>query len=298
MRRQLVILLVLGIFAFPHTAGAQSPIKLAGLQVQLWPEYDQPSMLVIYDFKLPDDIKLPVNVSMSLPEDANLVAVASQAKDGNLLNTDYVGPSVSNGWQIVTVQIQTPATYHLEYYEPISKSGKQRQFTYLWPGDYAADDFSISLRVPVGTTNVVTDPSMKSTQSADGTAYMIKDFGALGAGQQFTLQINYTKLTDNLGVAPENVQPSQPLSSNTPGRVMLSNYLPYIFGVLGLVLIVGGSVYFWQSSRGRQPFARKRHSAPAGNDPKGGIYCHQCGARAETGDRFCRVCGTKLRLSE
>src|SRR5512142_3522734 len=63
------------------------PIKLSTLQVQLWPEYDQPSMLVIYDFRVPDSLKLPVSVSLNLPKDAHLVAVASQAADSSLLKT-------------------------------------------------------------------------------------------------------------------------------------------------------------------------------------------------------------------
>jgi hypothetical protein len=296
MRRWLVILFLAGVFVFPYSVRAQSPIKLSSLQVQLWPEYDQPSMLVIYDFKLPDGIKLPVNISMSFPKDAHLVAVASQAADGSLLNTDYVGPSVGETWQTVTVQIQTQATYHLEYYEPIPRSGKLRQFTYLWPGDYAADNFSISVRIPVDTTNIVTNPAIKSSKKADGANYLFKEFGPLGAGQQFPLHINYTKTSDTLDVTQENIQPSEPLSSTTPGRVMLSNYFPYIAVVLGVILIAGGSIYFWQSSRDRQPGGRRRHMARGDNQAMSDVYCHQCGTRAQLGDRFCRVCGTKLRL--
>ena len=297
MRRWLIILFLAGAFAIPYPVRPQNAIKLSSLQVQLWPEYDQPSMLVIYDFKLPDGIKLPVNISMSLPKDGHLIAVASQSKDGSYLNTDFVGPSIGENWQTVTVQIQTQATYHLEYYEPISRSGQQREFTYLWPGDYAADDFGISVRIPVDTVNIIADPDMKSSKNADGTDYLAKDFGALGAGQQFPLHISYTKTSDTLDVAQGNIQPSEPLSSTTPGRVMLSNYFPYIALVLGIILVAGGSIYFWQSSRDRQPVARQRNTA-GGNQAKSDIYCHQCGTRAQLGDRFCRVCGTRLRLAD
>ncbi len=295
MRRWLVVAFLAGVLAFPFSARAQNPIKMASLQVQLWPEYDQPSMLVIYDFKLPDGSKLPVNVSVSFPKDANLVAVASQAADGSLLTTDYVGPTVQGSSQSVTVQIQTQATYHLEYYEPLSKTGKQRQYTYVWAGDYAVDDLGISVRIPVDTSIMTTNPIMKSTQGSDGTSYLTKDFGALGAGQKLTLQVDYTRTSDKLSVSQPNVQPSEPLSPSTPGRVMLSNYLPYILGVLGLLLIIGGSVYFWQSSRGRSLRSGRRHAPRAPDEGKSDIYCHQCGARAQVGDRFCRICGTKLR---
>jgi len=258
-------------------------------------------MLVIYDFKLPAGVKLPVNVSITFPKDANLVAVASQTADGNLLNSDYVGPTAQENTQTVTVQIQTPSTYHLEYYEPIDRNGKQRQFSYAWSGDYAVDNFSISVRIPVDTTTMTTVPILKSSLGSDGVSYLTKDVGQLGAGQSFTMQVNYTKTSDKLSASQTTVQPSKALSPNTPGRVMLSNYLPYILGTLGILAIIGGFVYFWQSSLGRglrSGSSRKRHRVEAPNGAKREIYCHQCGARAEPGDRFCRVCGTKLRLRE
>ena len=242
--------------------------------MQLWPEYDQPSMLVIYDFKLPPAIKLPVTVSIAFPKDANLVAVASEAADGNLLTTDYFGPIANDDSQSVTMQIQTLSTYHLEYYESLSRTGKQRQYKYAWLGDYAVDDFSISVRIPVDTTTMTTVPILNSSKGSDGTSYLTKDVGRLGAGQGFTLQVNYTKTSDKLSASQTTVQPSQALSGSTHGRVMLSNYLPYILGMLGLVLIIGGSVYFWQSSRGRglrSGRARKRHRG-GGTEPREARY--------------------------
>jgi hypothetical protein len=284
MRKWLVILFLGGLFATPFSAQAQNPIKLATLQVQLWPEYDQPSMLTIYDFNLPDGILLPVNVSIGIPNDAHLNAVAYQTADGKQINADYVGPTLNADRQIVTVKIQSQATYHLEFYEPLTKSGKQRDFTYLWSGDYAVDDLSVSVRIPIDTSNIITEPMMKPAQNTDGSDFLKNDFGLIGEGQQFTLRVTYTKTSDKLTVAQQNVQPSQPLTSNTPGRLILVNYLPYVFGLL-----------FWSSSRVRKTRGHKRARSQKGNEPESEIYCSQCGTRARMGDRFCRVCGARLR---
>jgi hypothetical protein len=77
--------------------------------------------------------------------------------------------------------------------------------------------------------------------------------------------------------------------------VLLSNYLPYILGGIGLVVITGAVVYFWQSGRGVRPQGRLRHPAQAQSEAKTEVYCHQCGTRAHVADRFCRICGTRLR---
>ena len=297
MRRWLAGLLVLEGLFIPLVAQAQSPIKLSMLQVQLWPEYDQPSMLVIYDFKLPESVKLPVSVSMTIPKNANLVAVATQAQDGSLLNTDYLGPTVTEAGKNITIQIQTPTVYHLEYYQALSRTGKQREYNYVWPGNYAVDDLSISIRLPPDTTNITTNPDMKSAKGADGSSNLIKDFGAQGAGQQFSLQVTYTKTSETLSTA-EKVQPSKPLGSSTPGRVLLSNYIPYILGALGIIAVGAASIYLLQPHNRQASQRRQTHRPRAQERGKTDVYCHQCGARAEPGDRFCRVCGASLRIAE
>ncbi len=297
MRKWFALLLVLGVLGLPQTAMAQNATKLAKLQVQLWPEYDKPSMLVIYDFTVPDTESLPVNVSIRMPKDADLAAVASQGIDGNLINSDYAGPTTDGDWQVVAVKIQTQATYHLEYYQPIVSSGVTRQFGYVWPGDYATDDFNLAVRIPADTVNITTDPLLTTSQSTDQTNYLIKDFGALGAGQSVALTINYTRSSNALG-AETAVKPSQPLSPLTEGRVMLSNYLPYFLGGTAAILILAVTIFFWQSSRAKRSQTRSIASGAAISESKSGVYCHQCGSRAQSGDRYCRVCGSKLRVGD
>jgi hypothetical protein len=299
MRSIGAFVLLLGALSASVSAQAQGDTKLSSVQVQLWPEYDQPSMLVIYDFSLPDSASLPLSISLRFPKAANLVAVAAQGSDGSLLNTDYQGPTAQADWQVITIQIQSTGVYHVEYYEPLSRDGNVRHYSYLWPGDYAVDDFVVSVRLPADATNISSVPLMESSQSSDGTPYLRKDFGSLGANQELRVELDYTKTSEALTASAQSLQPSQPLGASTPGRVVLGNYLPYVLVVLGFALILGGGLYFWQSSRaGRRPRSR-RHvpSSDRQQDQDSDVYCHECGTRAHTGDRFCRICGTRLRAA-
>ncbi len=293
MRKWSSFPIIIGAIFLPLFIRAQNQVHLSSLQVQLWPEYDQPSMLVIYDFKVPDGTSLPLDLPIRIPKSGNLVAVASQGNGNTLVNAEYTGPVASGDWQTVTVKLQTATDYHLEYYQPIDRSGTVRQFSYLWPGDYQIDDLSVSVRMPVDTTQITTDPLLTQTQGSDGTTYFQKDFGSLPAGQQFTLDVNYTKTTEKLSVPQPTVQPSEPLSTAL-GRVMFSNYVPYLLGGLGVILIAGALVYFWRTTRKGKSSLRKRHPSQS-EATESEVYCHQCGTRAQKGDRFCRVCGTRLR---
>lgn len=299
MPRRLMAVLLLAAVLLPGSALAQSPIVFSSLQVQLWPEYDQPSMLVIYDFQLAPEIQLPVGVTVQFPDDSNLVAVAVEGAGGTLLNADYLESSASSDWRSVIVQVESPAIYRIEYYQPLERSGQQRQFTYEWPGQYAVQNFGIGVRLPADAMAASTLPQLQTGQSDGSTRFLERDFGALGAGSPFTLALNYTRTSDALAASEQDLQPSQPLDASTPGRVMLSNYLPYILGILGVILMGGGAVYFWQSSRIR-PAVRGRHrgDAQSRGERAGDVHCHQCGTRSQAGDRFCRVCGTRLRQPE
>jgi hypothetical protein len=274
-------------------AGAQDEIVLDTFSVQLWPEFDQPAMLVIYDFTLAEDTPLPVDVALRIPTDATLIAVA-YAPSGSLLNAPFQEPYKEGDWQVVTVTVDTVAPYHLEYYAPLTLTELQRDYVYLWAGDYAVGTFNLSVKVPVDTTEISTEPEMKdATPEGSQQSYLEWGTSGLGVGEQLPIRVTYTKTSDRLSVSDQPLETGT-VDDSTQGRVSLSNYLPYILGGLGLILIAGGGFYFWQTSKGK-PKPRRRHRSREREEDSENIYCHQCGKRAQAGDRFCRTCGTRLR---
>lgn len=291
--RWLFLPLLFALLILPLPASAQDEIVVETLNVQLWPEFDQPSMLVIYDFTLAEGTSLPVKIDVRIPTDANLIAVA-YAPSGNLLNVPHQEPVEENGWQVVTVPVDTQAVYHIEYYAPLDRTETQREYLYLWSGDYKVSNFEISVKVPVDTTDYKTDPQMQAAGPAEnGQATLVWETSNLEAGEQLPIKLTYTKTSDRLGVSDQPLETGI-VDENTQGRISLSNYLPYILGGLGILLIATGGLYFWQTSKGkRRP--RLRHQTHEEEEDSGDIYCHQCGKRAQPTDRFCRTCGTRLR---
>ena len=292
--RKWLLIIVLGILlAFPSGSAAQTGIALSTLNVQLWPEYDQPSMLVIYDFTVPPETQLPAQITFRIPVDANLIAVAS-FQDGGLINIPFEGPAKDGEWQSFTIPMDVVTSYHFEYYQPLTINGDTRSFSYLWDNPYVVNAFTVSVLEPRDTASFTVDPSLKPTVGNDGHTYYEGTPFALAGGEQFVLNLQYEKKSDALILPPQGLQPSAPVDENTPGRVSLANYLPYILGGLGVAFIAGGFVYYWRSGRNRTGKPRQRVHAQS---EQGGSehYCHQCGTRAKPTDRFCRVCGSRLR---
>ena len=291
--RKWLLLLLIVLFTISFPVSAQGEITLETLTVQLWPEFDQPAMLVIYDFTLPEDTSFPADVTLRIPVDATLIAVA-YSPAGNLLNLPYQDPVEEGDWQVITLTAEMPAVYHIEYYAPIERQDLQREYVYLWSGDYAVNTFNVSFRPPVDTTEITTDPQMRSA-TTEGSALSLLEWGTsdLEAGEELPIRVTYTKSSDRLGVSDQPLETGE-VDENTQGRVSLNNYLPYILGGLGVLLILAGGLYFWQSSKGKST-PRRRHRRRDESTEGGEVYCHQCGKRAQSGDRFCRTCGTRLR---
>jgi hypothetical protein len=290
LRKWLFLPLLFALLTIPVPANAQGQVALDNVTVQLWPEFDQPAMLVIYDFTLTEGTTLPVDVTLRIPTDANLIAVA-YAPAGNLLNVPYQDPYEEGDWQVVTLTVDTAAPYHIEYYAPLTRVDAQRDYVYLWPGDHAVETFNVSVKTPIDTTEISTDPQMRDV-TPEGSTQTYLEWGTsnLEAGEQLPIKVTYIKTSDRLGGPIQ----AESVDENTQGRISLSNYLPYILGGLGILLIVGGGIYFWQTSQGK-PAHRKRHRSRDEDRDSEEVYCHQCGKRAQAGDRFCRTCGTRLR---
>jgi hypothetical protein len=296
MPKWLSLILLVTLLFIPLLVQAQEQISFEQVTVQLWPEYDSPDMLVILNLQLSADISLPTQVKVRLPgsvEKPYVVAIGQTPQTVTDQGIEYTYEKKGD-WLETTVTAVGPAI-RIEYYDPgLTRIEDQRSYEYNWAGDYSVDVFDLSILVPVDTTEIQTEPAMNEVTPA-GTTQTFLEWGASGfeAGEQVPVKITYTKTSDRLSVSNQPLETGI-VDESTQGRVSLSNYLPYILGGLGLLLIIGGGIYFWQSSQGK-PVPRKRHRSRSRDDGGEDVYCHQCGKRAQSGDRFCRTCGTRLR---
>jgi hypothetical protein len=296
MPKWLSFALLLTLLVIPLPAQAQEQISFEQVSVQLWPEYDTPDMLVILNLQLLASASLPTQVNVRIPgsvEKPFVVAVGQTAQTVTDQGVEF-SYEKNGDWLEVTVTATGPAI-RIEYYDPgLVRTGDQRSYDYTWAGEYAVGIFSVSIQVPVDTTEIQTDPAMRKVVPAGTTqTYLDWETSNLQAGRTLPVKITYTKISDRLSFGNLPLE-TEPIDENTQGRVSLSNYLPYILGGLGVLLILGGGIYFWQTSQGK-PKPRKRHRSHEQDDGGENVYCHQCGKRAQAGDRFCRTCGTRLR---
>ncbi|NJD58824.1 MAG: hypothetical protein C3F13_06110 [Anaerolineales bacterium] len=304
MRKWVILLLAIISLLAPISVRAQNPISFSSMFIEIWPEYDKPSVLVIYQITLASSTSFPATLSIRIPTTAGAPnAVAERQADGSLYSINYTR-QLEEEWSSINFTT-TASAIQIEFYDPsLEINGTSRHFIYTWPGGYAINQLTMQVQQPSGATEMLISPNLGAgANGSDGLTYYTQDIGSITADQSIQITIDYQKATDSLSAQNLPVAPSGPIPQSSISDINISYALPWLLAILGAGLIVGGIVWFWRS--GKQKPARKirrRRSSvdqsAAQTDQKAdeeSIYCSQCGKRAAPGDQFCRSCGSAIR---
>ena len=289
---------------------AQNPVTIQSLEIDIWPEYDRPGVLIIYRVTLSSQVKLPAEITLRMPSAVGQPSAVAEQTDNGLFNIQFNNAGQDGSNELIRFTTTLPQL-QIEYYDPaLKKNGATHTYSYAWPGDYPVQEMLVKVQQPRTATGMKLEPKTgTSGQEGDGLTYFTVPVGKVNGGETFQINLTYQKSDDNLTqpAAFEQVTPVGAPAPGTSGQLTLDQVLPWALGGLGLILIGGG--VFWYLRTGREPPAPERRHASrrsqttlkassAGNGASSegeGIFCHQCGKKAAEADIFCRSCGAKLR---
>jgi hypothetical protein len=293
-------------------ARAQSGVKprFTSVEVDLLPEYDRQSMLVVCTYMLSSEVTFPLNLELLIPRSTgrpNLVTAGASVDD--LFDVSYVLHNRGE-WTSILLKSSQPII-HIEYYDSnLSINGFNRHYEYVWESDYDVDNFYVQIQQAYGATNLLVSPVSKNgVWTSDGVLrYFNSEFEKIHAGERLTLNLEYSKKSNQTSVDALQVKPVVPITSNTPGRTAWWDSISWLLIlVVAFVLILISSFWLWQinlrqlirSRISKGSKKEKRISAGVKTEEVqtlGEIHCHLCGKRVNPGDHFCRSCGTHLHI--
>lgn len=281
--------------AAPVSARADQDV-LAAVSVTLWPEYDQPSVRVVYEIRLPETVNFPQEVIVPVPAEAEVQKVAIQRADGEQLPLAW-DITMAEGRQNVRVMAVSPSVIVI-YQDPgLEKSGASRKFTFEWLSTYRVESLTFAVYQPYGASTLETDPLLDRVDHGSGElAYYRGDFSAVGPGEGVSLKIQYIKDIANPDYPALSVSPASPVNETTSGHSATPiSVVVWLVAVAMVVLILVAIYYGWF----KRNMSRKREHIVQGvgilNPEKQAVFCHECGNRSKAGDSYCRSCGTELR---
>ena len=267
------------------------------LEVALWPEFDQPAMLVIYRFEIAADSPLPARVSLPVPAASGQPhAVAWQGADGALFDAAFTSETADN-WQIIQVELPESRSGQLEYYSDMDFAGTTRSFLFDWPSEYELGGLSYQVQEPISATDLVVSPAPDGQGRGDyGLNYFTAEMGAQSVDSAPAISVTYQKANPALLI--DSLQPLGQLSAPVEVQSDNSIILPWLLGIAGIALVAGGGYYFVIRRRPMQrriSNRRRNQTSEPVELEASTVYCHQCGSAAGISDAYCRQCGTQLR---
>jgi hypothetical protein len=268
---------------------------------------------------LPANTPLPATITIPIPAGADVNAVARVTSEGELF-ADITFDDSTNGQLTLT----TPdPRFRVEYYIPYTLEGSQRTFSYEWQADMVVGELQVSVHQPVASTDLSTVPeSFSVTPRRDGLQYHNLSPQPISAGELFSVQVSYSRTISELSA--ELLQPAETAeTTNSAAEVIEPAGQPATWQVILLasggaaLLAVGGWMLFGERLLAARRSPVKSRPAPRPARPKRAEiqaagtttpapanaqtaqpvqFCHQCGQHAAPDDRFCRSCGTRLKV--
>ena len=268
--------------------------------VEFWPDFDRPDVLVLMTATLPPDATLPAQLTLSLPEEAVINAVARADESGELFVLAH--ETSADGVTFTTPDRQV----RLEYYVPYLLEDGNHVYTFEWLSpDIAVDNLQMIVQRPAAVDSIFVEPTEEKIESGfQGLATYWLAPQTVPAGDAATVRFSYAMPETILSVdalaqsgADENTAVAPPASSTTPDNDF--NWA-IILGALGLVIVTGSATWFLatrqkQSNRPAKPRPVRQKTNSSKSAGKQVNFCHNCGQPVTGDDQFCRSCGVQLK---
>jgi hypothetical protein len=215
MKRRYFFLLFLLTLVLPGTGHAQGKVTaIDSLEIEIWPDYDRASVLVLLTGTLPADTTLPLAVTLPFPETAQLNAVARIDSSDGRMKDDIISTLAPGEITFILPDLR----FRLEYYLPYAVNNNRRTFNFTWLADLSVDRFQLRVQQPKSASSLTTEPATADvSRDQGGFTYYAFPVQSVPAGQSFSVDVDYTMTSAQLSVAgsapPGAQEPALPSTS-------------------------------------------------------------------------------------
>ncbi len=330
MMRAFIILglfLMVALVASPAMGAADSLPAIKTMKVQLWPEYDDPRVMVTYQGEFKDASLFPQAVKFPAPlgSEMSMVCALKPPDDEHLcqLYDTLTAPDSL----AVSYTLPIP-TYYLEYYWDGIKAQPDKSFAFKYISPYAIDSLEIEVQQPLRANDFkLIQPYASITSDSLGMKYYHYVFTNVTPGQTISIDASYTK--------PDNKPSVSKKTGSGTGSIATGGSSSNTLIATGAALLLAVTVGFLllrrkpavaparisasrrtgriESRRGeiqraespaahRQPTPKLPGQSPTRSAPAAkpepastrAVFCSKCGTKLAGEASFCHACGVKV----
>ncbi len=279
-------------------------IGIQYLRVSIWPEYDDPRVLVILRGELTPESPVPTRIRVPIPKGAELLGAGMLSARGELLNHPH---QRLTGDTSDTLELTLPVRRFFAewYYDPFGQRTRERQLTYSLALPYAVTQLDVDILQPDAATEFHTEPAaMREEVNARGGRHYRFEYQNLEPETAHTFKIAYIKTTDAPSVTKPQASPdAQQTGPSRNTKTWVASAM-----LVGFAIIFASGVLVFKNKQPPMPAATPMPSvapipqtasvqAPeAVRTPSTTQnYCSNCGRQLDAAYRFCPGCGRPLQ---
>ncbi|MBI3397698.1 MAG: hypothetical protein HY026_00410 [Deltaproteobacteria bacterium] len=229
---------VLFILLYINQAGA-SDLSIGRMRVAVWPEYDDPGILVIYDGRFKDEGLFPAETTFLVPKNAAISDACSLSPKGQHFCQLYKQKNAGDADE-VRLKLPYPNFYLSFHINPFKEKKESKDFTYTVHMNHAADKLEVDIQRPLRAEAFKATPQASEVSEKKGFEHYLYLFENVSKGKAVDFKVEYVKKDSKPSIDIKYSPMSGPKTWSspyeTPRRV---SAILYTAGVLGLLLVIG-----------------------------------------------------------
>jgi len=241
----------------PGAGGTTKDLSIGRMKVAIMPEYDDPSILAIYDGKFEDVSSYPIKTSFLIPKGSVISDACSLSHEGQHFCQLY--KTVNKGaYDEVNLLLPYP-NFYLSFHTPrLGATAEKKAFDYLIKANHPVKTLEIDIQQPLRSSAFNISPPGSATQSEkNGSISVIKGFnhfsytlGDIAKGQETAFRISYVKSDPqpSVDIKYTSMQnpPTQSGAYETQRNIKTILYALFGTGTLAMIFV---AVWFLRSRK-------------------------------------------------
>ncbi len=276
---------------------AASVLRVNHLRLSIWPEYDDPRVLVMFRGEMGPADAFPARVSLPIPKGAEIIGAGMISSQNELLLHPY-RLEEDDDRDRLELNLPVPRFFLEFYYDPLGVD-PSKQFTYTFVAPYPVERLEVDVQRPLKARDfTTTPPPMQHLADENGFLHFLYVYTDLEPGATQALSIAYTRRDAAPSVAKRQTAAEARAAPRSPLQTTL-----LALGLLAVVaVLLGSGTFLWTTRKRRrggapslQPSVTPR-TGPEASRPEASApnFCPHCGVQCQPTYRFCAACGHAL----
>jgi hypothetical protein len=245
---------------------ATKGLSIGRMRVSIWPEYDDPSILAIYDGKFEENADYPIKTSFFVPRGSVISDACSLSHEGQHFCQLY--KTINRGeYDEVSLLLPYP-NFYLSFHTPqFDVRNEKRAFTYRIKANHPIRSMKVDIQQPLRSTEFNISPDKNAAVAKnDGTISLLEGFHHLtyalnnvSKGQESVFKLDYIKKDPKPSVDIKYTSMTGPKVSKSSPYETQRNIKTLIYILFGTGVIAMMALLAW--------FIRSRKKKQHGNRP-------------------------------